>query len=283
MDVRYRKRLKKIDNDGKDITVYFEDGTSTKGDLLVGCNGAKSAVRANLLPPEQNHLDSFPITDAHIAVSYTAEQAIFIRNAYHPSCVMAPHPDQNTSAFIGMADVEQPDKSETWIFLLNYAIWGTHEQPDSNEERLQLVKNYAANYCEPFKSAVELIPDDTWVPPDVFRVRTNPVKWDNHDGRITIEGDAAHPISLLRGQGLNNAFEDAFHYVEATQSYVKAEKSLKDAIDEYDKETLERGKKEVEISNLQTYGTHHWDTLMQSPLVNKIGLNKAAQYEGYEN
>lgn len=112
---------------------------------------------------------------------------------------------------------------------------------------------------------------------------TNPVKWDNHDGRITIAGDAVHPISLFRGQGLNNTFEDAFHYVEAIQSYVKAEKSLKDTIEEYDKETLERGKKEVEISNLQIYGTHHWDTLMQSPLVNKIGLNKAAQYEGYEN
>ncbi|KAF2790923.1 hypothetical protein K505DRAFT_327246 [Melanomma pulvis-pyrius CBS 109.77] len=39
---------------------------------------------------------------------------------------------------------------------------GTHVQPDSNADRLKLVKSYAANYCDPSKSAAAWMPDDTW-------------------------------------------------------------------------------------------------------------------------
>ncbi|PSN65575.1 FAD/NAD(P)-binding domain-containing protein [Corynespora cassiicola Philippines] len=266
VEVRYGKRLKNIE-EGDKIVAHFEDGSSAEGDILVGCDGAKSAVRAILLPPEQNKLDPLPLVNAHIALTYTREQALFIRNAYHPNIVLSPHPDQNTSALICIADVEYPDKPETWVLLLNYAIWGSDKQPETNAGRLKLLKSYAANYCEPFKSAAEWIPEDFWVPPDTFRVWTKPVKWDNHRGRVTIAGDAAHPMPPFRGQGLNNAFEDAFNYIEAIQSYATGKQSLEEAVDKCDADNLARGKREIEVSSLQTYGSHHWDVLMKSPMI----------------
>ena len=43
--IEWGKKLKKIESaEGQGITAYFEDGTKTKGDLLVGCDGIHSKV-----------------------------------------------------------------------------------------------------------------------------------------------------------------------------------------------------------------------------------------------
>ena len=46
------------------------------------------------------------------------------------------------------------------------------------------------------------------------------------------------------------------------------------AIDAYDKEVLERGTLETDISLRQSIAIHDWDKLMQSPLMN-IGMHRA--------
>jgi hypothetical protein len=89
-------------------------------------------------------------------------------------------------------------------------------------------------------------------------------QWDNRGGTVTLAGDSAHsmtfrkrtsPVLLKatditadRGQGGNNSFNDAGQFVEAIVAVRKGEKSLKDAIDEYDKSELSRGQTEVEVS-----------------------------------
>ena len=78
-----------------------------------------------------------------------------------------------------------------------------------------------------------------------FHVWTDPVKWDNRNDRTTIAGNSAHPISSFRGQGLNNALQDAALYVEAIGAVVYGVKSLEVAVSEYDAEILERGRKEI--------------------------------------
>ena len=106
-----------------------------------------------------------------------------------------------------MADICDPEGPETWEFGLSSALRGSSEQPPTNEERVKPFKSYAANCCEPFKSAALWLPGDTFIPPDVLHVWAGPVKWDNHNARTTIAGNAANPISPFRGQGLNNVLQ----------------------------------------------------------------------------
>jgi 2-polyprenyl-6-methoxyphenol hydroxylase-like FAD-dependent oxidoreductase len=47
---RLGKRLVRVAQDGDGVTAFFADGTSESGDLLVGADGIRSAVRAQFLP-----------------------------------------------------------------------------------------------------------------------------------------------------------------------------------------------------------------------------------------
>ena len=45
LDIHWGKRLKQIEHDERSATAYFEDGTSARGDILVGADGIKSVGR----------------------------------------------------------------------------------------------------------------------------------------------------------------------------------------------------------------------------------------------
>jgi 2-polyprenyl-6-methoxyphenol hydroxylase-like FAD-dependent oxidoreductase len=90
---------------------------------------------------------------------------------------------------------------------------------------------------------------------------------------MTLCGDAAHPMTPHRGQGLNNAVQDSANFVAAMCKVKDGQVELGEAVDRYDEEMLERGKTEMEVSLKQTLFIHDWETLMQSPMV-KMGMRR---------
>ncbi len=42
LPIQWGKRLQRVEHDDQGVTAYFEDGTSAKGDILVGADGVKS-------------------------------------------------------------------------------------------------------------------------------------------------------------------------------------------------------------------------------------------------
>ncbi|KAI9684932.1 MAG: hypothetical protein M1822_005581 [Bathelium mastoideum] len=273
VDVRYGKKFVRLDDDGTTITAYFEDGSSAKGACLVGCDSAKSVVRKAVLPLADIQLEVTPALVFNLTQTYTAEQAKFIRSFYHPMIMIAPHPAQETMALICIADVKDPDRPEEWVFQLLYSKWGTEEPAATNEERLAQLKEIGQLYCEPFKSAAKWVKDDTHIYPDRLKEWPNPPKWDSHGGRVTLAGDAAHPMAPYRGQGLNNALEDAAYYVSLVADVLEGKQSLRNAVAAYDEEMRHRGAKEVETTRKQAWAWHHWDEFMSSPIA-KHGVQK---------
>ena len=49
LDLQYNKHLTTYEVDGESVIVKFKDGSSVRGNLLVGADGSNSQVRANLL------------------------------------------------------------------------------------------------------------------------------------------------------------------------------------------------------------------------------------------
>lgn len=95
-----------------------------------------------------------------------------------------------------MQNVLAPDDPTTWSFSVRSTWVGTLDPTLDNAGRLAVWKEKIRASCGGvFKSAVEWIPEDDTAT-IVGRISYwFTVPWDNHGVRVTLAGDAAHPMT----------------------------------------------------------------------------------------
>ena len=96
------------------------------------------------------------------------------------------------SAVLDVSDDETP---ETWKFQ-NFTCWkGPPTLEDLREpaERMRFFKSRAGEFCDPWRTAGLEVNDDVVLPVDPG-LNWTPPPWDNHGGKVTIAGDAAHSM-----------------------------------------------------------------------------------------
>lgn len=74
--------------------------------------------------------------------------------------------------------------------------------------------------------------------------------------------------------------EDARLYVDAIKAVVHKNESLRCSIDVYDGSAFKRGKADIESSNDQMFAYHHWDVVMNGPLM-KGGYMKSNEHHAF--
>ena len=148
------------------------------------------------------------IVHSNVAITYgDAEKAKFVRSA-HPvfsfaakpgllsflsstSLCTSPSPRTN---ILPVQDVPDPEDPANWRFQVVTSWLGKQDDSLDTAGRLAQVKQKVSTMCEPFRSAVMWMPDDTKITYDKMAYWI-PILWDNHDGRVTLAGDAAHPMT----------------------------------------------------------------------------------------
>jgi hypothetical protein len=73
--------------------------------------------------------------------------------------------------------------------------------PVGNTERLAWMKMISSGWVEPFRGIVHDIPEDTEA--KVISLEDWPPRkgqWDNHEGRVTMIGDAAHAMTMCKSE-----------------------------------------------------------------------------------
>ncbi|EFQ97204.1 hypothetical protein MGYG_00246 [Nannizzia gypsea CBS 118893] len=91
--------------------------------------------------------------------------------------------------------------------------------------------------------------------------------WNNHGGRVTLAGDAAHAMTYQRGQGLNHSVTDAAKLVNAVTDAVSGLSSQATSISAYEDEMIARTGGEVRLSTVNTEMLHDWERVLASPVL----------------
>ena len=280
LDIRYDKRLSNItySDDGKHVTAHFADGTSETASFLVGADGARSTTREVLLGPELGGINRIPYAATFVQRKFTKEQALFLRS-FHPLFLASAHPNNNF-AFFGMQDAADPEDPSSWTFFFYISWRSSLEEQDktkdwTDKQRLAQQKELAKHFCDPWKSAYEWTPDDApvwymgltdWDPGAEGHA------WDNQAGRVTLMGDACHPMTYQRGQGLNHSLTDAGKLRDALVR-MRDGGNRESEIRAFEEEMVKRGGTEVRDGTANTVLLHDWERVKLSPLFTK-GMKK---------
>jgi FAD-dependent urate hydroxylase len=190
--IAYGKRLTTATTDVDGVTAGFEDGSTVRGDLLVGADGLHSRTRKVLDPaaPEPRYLGllnagGFTAGPVAGAPEPGVMQMAFGRRAFFG---WASAPDGSVWWFAN-PPAKQPVEPGEWT----QARWKAH--------LLELFADDQIPATALIGASDEIVgPWNTW---DFPRV---PV-WRND--RMVLVGDAAHAVSPSSGQGASMAIEDA--------------------------------------------------------------------------
>ncbi|EEB94008.1 hypothetical protein MPER_07259 [Moniliophthora perniciosa FA553] len=181
-DIRYGKCLSAINTDShaRIVTATFTDGTTEHGTLLIGADGAQSAVRNFLFPSDP--------AKAALKPSRIVSRMVIT--------TLPPHAIVGIYAWFGSHECSSNTPSSEWKFTLIIS----RREPlhicadQEGSAVLARAKCIARKWlCEPFCSIWEAVPDDAqaWC----SRLNSWPTEeWDNRNGRVTLVGDAAHPM-----------------------------------------------------------------------------------------
>jgi 2-polyprenyl-6-methoxyphenol hydroxylase-like FAD-dependent oxidoreductase len=189
--VEFGKRLVSIEDSADKVVAHFDDGSSAVGEVVVGADGIRSAVRSTL--------DSSAPGPRFAGLLGLGG---WIRNPGLPVTGGYQHFAFGKRAFFGYFIGEE----EILWFSNVPAASAAEAETASSEHWLATLRERHADDIPARDLIALLTPGDVARPgplEDIPTVRT----W--HRGRVVLVGDAAHPTSPSSGQGASQAIESA--------------------------------------------------------------------------
>jgi 2-polyprenyl-6-methoxyphenol hydroxylase-like FAD-dependent oxidoreductase len=144
--------------------------------------------------------------------------------------------------------------------------------PPTNTERVKKMKVMAEGFEPRLLQAVLDIPSDA----RVLEIKLQdwpPQPYDSLDGRVTLIGDAAHAMTMYRGEAFNHGITDAALLSEKLSKACQGSmnwKNLAESVSEYEEEMRKRCYGAVLLSRQACLDAHDIQNLgPESPLVSK--------------
>ncbi|CAF2888004.1 unnamed protein product [Rotaria sp. Silwood2] len=239
IDICWNKRFVSytILDDG--IEAYFHDGSSVKGTLLVGCDGAQSLVRAQLVPNLHREDTGVVIVAGTLELN---EQCVQTRQLIQNSLVQILGDHGHALFLISVG--------QSWFWSLS---WASTDTTQSNLSMPELLDKFRSNFnneeivrlMESSLLSTRLTPLRLYSLP---RLRVNPF---SNNPRVTLMGDAAHLMTIQRGMGANTTFADALDLVDVMRRGITP--SL---LGDYEEKMFKRGFQAVQDSFNNTRMIH---------------------------
>ncbi|KAI0906005.1 putative monooxygenase [Ustulina deusta] len=249
--VQYNKQIVNIEEANDKVKIYFQDGTSAEGDILVGAEGARSATRKHILgedpvraPPVGIITGRCTLKGEELEEQLRLGHSLFLvdMNSINGSPMMLlvtlveVYPDGESGKFAWALiwPDEGPTKEDFWVYKApaqKQYDFVVEKTKDLSAEYLTTVKRSDPQTTIPVRRLYTLVLDSM------------------PTGRITLLGDAAHAMTPFRGEGGFHAISDALNLARAIGKIDKDDiENIKEVFGAYQVEMLERGRQAAKLS-----------------------------------
>ncbi|KAK1996666.1 putative monooxygenase [Colletotrichum falcatum] len=243
VDIQWGKYLEQITPGKASVKLTFRDGSAFGADYVLGADGGSSKVRELLMGVDEAKSVPSGFSIANCVCKYRdANKVNKIIDAHSVCALMI---GTENIAGCGVSTVNDPRDVSTWeTFWVK--VWRGHSLSLQGQEAIDYATRNMAGICEPFRSALEWTPRDSTCYLDEMKYWL-PSQWETHDGRVTLAGDAAHPMLPFRGQGLQHAIIDVQKYTIGLTQLRDTDSTAKrkDIMSAYGADVVERGSKAV--------------------------------------
>ena len=211
-DVSYGKEIMSYNITENGVTVFFKDGTSDVGLLLIGADGTSSAVRAQYLPDHQM-LDTegrliwgkSPMTDDLCKMLVSELKSGVPDHISNGSTTLIVLP-----IVFEKSDLHAPDDYVYWVLCTNVKNtnvstedFSTLSKDEAAELAIQLANTLDVSTASAnLKVSMLQIQDRQWTTPHVLlsgKPHWYAESWESSP--VTIIGDAMHPLGMGAGGG----------------------------------------------------------------------------------
>ncbi|MET0510946.1 MAG: FAD-dependent monooxygenase [Thermoleophilaceae bacterium] len=185
-EVQVGTKLVRFEQDEGGVTAHFADGRTARGDVLIGADGLQSTVRKQLLGDSEPRYRGYCTRRGILQTELAKDGPEYV--------------------FLGIG--------ERFVFYpvgQGYLYWtaATNEPPGGKEDGAEIKRTVLERFQgwpDPIESLVQATDESNTFLSDT-QDRDPVERWG--EGRVTLLGDAAHPMTWDRGQGASQGIEGA--------------------------------------------------------------------------
>ncbi|OLN95260.1 Salicylate hydroxylase 4 [Colletotrichum chlorophyti] len=195
----FGKRAVDYEDDGKNVLVKFQDGTTARHDALVACDGIKSTLRSVMLG------ENSPAARAVFSGKYAYRGLVPMKQA---EASLGAELSRNSQIYVGRHGhllTFPVAKGET----MNVVAFRSTDEWKSKDwvmpvEEEDMMADFES-WSQETRSILQMMQK-----PNVWALFDHPPSHTYHQGRVCLLGDAAHASTPHKGSGAGMAIEDAY-------------------------------------------------------------------------
>jgi 2-polyprenyl-6-methoxyphenol hydroxylase-like FAD-dependent oxidoreductase len=232
--------------DGADgeIIAHFEEGSSERGMLMVGADGAGSRVARQLLPGAGRIDTGIVAISGRFALDDQARRETPAAVFRGPTLIMGP-----AGVFMFASAVEYPPEAKPIYDTDEYVMWGISARrrdfgldrsPDSldPEAARRLALRHTEGWAPALRRMIERA-DPAYMTAFAVKTAAEVGPWPTRN--VTLLGGALHNMTPFRGMVANAALYDAQLLAEALVGVAEGRHALLPALAAYERDMIEHG------------------------------------------
>jgi 2-polyprenyl-6-methoxyphenol hydroxylase-like FAD-dependent oxidoreductase len=220
---------------------------------------------------ERSKLTILPINVIGVVRHITAQDGAAVR-ALDPLLFSGLHPKTQNYLWYSVQQIyDEADGSTSWdaLVLVSWKVRDPERDaiPPTNRLRIANMKRRAEEFVEPLRGLVLGIADEEERVTPLTLADFPNADWEGREN-VTLAGDAAHAMTMYRGEGANHGLLDAALLVDQLVKVREGAASQAEAIAAYEKEMKPRARAAVLQSRKACLDGHSWEDINDdSPLI----------------